>query len=435
LNANQGTKDAGHLWYQLFKSVMEKYGMKRSTVDHGFFVKQYDDDSFLYLSLATDDLLCSFKTYKHFDDLVQFLKKYFVLTINTGQVIKFLGIRFIQTDIGISMDQAEYVYDMLEVYFGPSVDKIKTASSPMRSDSELEKELFDSTPLSRQELLEHCITYKGSYRYWTGKLQFAACQTRFDIMFATQRCAEYNNSPSTLSFKLIVRILRYLAKDVLRPLMFPKESLQSSHRISYFITPESSLHLDISNLPTLFTDAELARDITTRKSYYCTIIVVMNVIVQMKVKKTIRIMQHTTDSEMNGAFVGVRHLKPIRQLLSFMGVPLGSPTPLHIDNAAVASVLNSDRMTPRCRHIDIPIALLQSEKDITYIIELVRTQLMLADMGTKPQNAIMLRRFKYWGLGARFLPPSGHIHFVLLQMQYYEQTFVIIQQSWSSPSS
>jgi hypothetical protein len=60
---------------------------------------------------------------------------------------------------------------------------------------------------------------------------------------------------------------------------------------------------------------------------------------------------------------------------------------------------------------------------------------MLADMGTKPQNAIMLRRFKYWGLGARFLPPSGHIHFVLLQMQYYEQTFVIIQQSWSSPSS
>jgi hypothetical protein len=70
------------------------------------------------------------------------------------------------------------------------------------------------------------------------------------------------------------------------------------------------MNLGVSNLPTLFTDAELGQGLTTRKLYYCTIIVtiivVMNVIIQMKVKKTIRIMQHTTDSEMIGSFVGVR---------------------------------------------------------------------------------------------------------------------------------
>jgi hypothetical protein len=204
--------------------------------------------------------------------------------------------------------------------------------------------------------------------------------------------------------------------------MYPKEPLNTSHRISYFITPESSMHLELSNLPTLFTDAELARDISTRKSYYCTIVVVMNVIVQMKVKKTIRIMQHTTDSEMNGAFVGVRHLKPLRQLYSFMGVPLGDPTTLHVDNAAVASIIDSDRMTPRCRHIDILIALLQSVKGVEFSVDLTKTQLMLADMGTKPQNSTALRRFKYWGLGAKFLPEETHPHYKLLQMQFYEQS-------------
>jgi hypothetical protein len=66
------------------------------------------------------------------------------------------------------------------------------------------------------------------------------------------------------------------------------------------------MNLGVSNLPTLFTDAELAQGLTTRKLYYCTIIVVMNVIIQVKVKKTIRIMQHTTESEMIGSFVGVR---------------------------------------------------------------------------------------------------------------------------------
>jgi hypothetical protein len=77
LNANQGTKDAGHLWYSLFKSVIEKYNLVRSTVDHGYFAKQYDDESFLYLSLATDDCLVAFKTYGHFKDFEKFLKNYF----------------------------------------------------------------------------------------------------------------------------------------------------------------------------------------------------------------------------------------------------------------------------------------------------------------------------------------------------------------------
>jgi hypothetical protein len=148
----------------------------------------------------------------------------------------------------------------------------------------------------------------------------------------------------------------------------------------------------------------------------------MNVIVQMKVKKTVCIMQHMTDSEMNGAFVGVRHLKPLRQLCSFMGVPLGDPTTLHVDNAAIASIIDSNQMTPRCCHIDIPIALLQSVKGIEFSVELTKTQMMLANMGTKLQNSPALRQFKYWGLGAKFLPEETHPHYKLLQMQFYEQS-------------
>jgi hypothetical protein len=132
--------------------------------------------------------------------------------------------------------------------------------------------------------------------------------------------------------------------------------------------------------------------------------------------------------------VGVRHLKPLRQLFAFMGFPLGSLTTLHVDNAAVAAIISSDRITPRCRHIDIPIALLQSEKDKDFIVDLTKTQLMLADMGTKPCKGPALHCFKYWGLGARFLPAPDHCHYNLLQMQYYEKSFVDIQKQWSLSS-
>jgi hypothetical protein len=51
---------------------------------------------------------------------------------------------------------------------------------------------------------------------------------------------------------------------------------------------------------------------------------------------------------------------------------------------------------------------------------------MLADLGTKPNKAPALHRFKYWALGARFYPSNDHEHYILLQMQYYEINFVDI---------
>jgi hypothetical protein len=150
----------------------------------------------------------------------------------------------------------------------------------------------------------------------------------------------------------------------------------------------------------------------------------------MKVNKTTPIMQHTTYAKMNGSFAGIHQLKPICQLFAFMGFRLPELTNLHVDNAAVATVIDSGCITPRCCHLDIPIALMQYEKDKDYIMKLVQTQLMLADMGTKLQKAPALRRFKYWGLGARFYPQPGHEHYVLLQMQFYESNFTIIAKAW-----
>jgi hypothetical protein len=178
--------------------------------------------------------------------------------------LKFLGLRIIQSDLGISIDQGEYIYDMLTTYFGENIDKIKTASTPMRSENDLERAFHDALPLTSAELQEYAIKHRGAYRFWIGKAMFAACLTRYDILYATQRLSEFNNQPTAIAYQEFVRILRYLAKDVIRPLMFPREPFTKSHSISYYVSPESSMNLEVSNLPTLFTDAELARDISTR---------------------------------------------------------------------------------------------------------------------------------------------------------------------------
>ena len=87
LNANQGTKDAGNQWYILLKMVLEEYSLVRSTTDHGLFVKKIDEKHYLYIVIATDDLLAAFHSYNVFHDVVTYLKRFFVLSIQTGGVI------------------------------------------------------------------------------------------------------------------------------------------------------------------------------------------------------------------------------------------------------------------------------------------------------------------------------------------------------------
>ena len=306
LNSCQGTKDASCLFYKLLRKALEGYGFIRSTVDHAYFVKPLEGNHHLYASVATDDILVSYPSYKFFEDLKTYMKQFFELSVQNGATLKFLGVRYIQSEQCITLDQAAYTCDMLEHYFGTDIDKIKTVRTPMRYDTDYEKELFAAIPLPPKEMKRFVIKYKGGYRFWIGKLMFLCTQTRFEIGFAVQRLSEYNCGPTKPAFESIVRILRYLAGDVLRPLVYPKKKFEASDRITWFATPTEQYDLNVDNTPTLFFDAEFAKDMSSRHSYFCNIVTVFNVIVLFKVKKTSTIMLHTTDSELKGGSSGVR---------------------------------------------------------------------------------------------------------------------------------
>ena len=361
-NSVQGTKDAGNNWNRLLASLFKDYKLFPSKVDHGFFWKNLDNKQMMFVSLATDDCLVSVPNYKYADDFIRFMKQYFKVSIQKGPILKFLGIRIVQTDHAVSLDQSEYVFEALRKYFGTDFDKIKTISTPMRYDNGYETEIFESTPLTPSELKEYALLYKGTYRYHTGTFGHASNITRWDIKYAVQRLAEYNNAPTDLAFKGIARLYRYLAGDPHRPLTFPRASFNGKSKLSYMVTPTDSVEFFIPNAPTNFNDAELARCLNTRTTYYCTMICVLGVIIQMKVKKSASVMTHTTDAEMRANFEGCRHLIPIRTLYNEMGCNIHTPSMLFCDNKAVVDIIESERMTPRCRHIDIPIAFLHYHK-------------------------------------------------------------------------
>ena len=172
----------------------------------------------------------------------------------------------------------------------------------MRYDNAYERELFEAQPLSKQELT--VLDYNGTYMHHTGTLGIAANITCWDIKYLVQRLAEFNNNPTSIAFKSIAQIYRYLAGDPHQPLVFPQNSLNGQSTLSYMVPPTTFAELMIPNAPTNFNDAELARCLKSRNTYYCTIICVLGVIIQMKVKKSATTMTHTTDSKMKANFEG-----------------------------------------------------------------------------------------------------------------------------------
>ena len=150
-------------------------------------------------------------------------------------------------------------------------------------------------------------------------------------------------------------------------------------------------------------------------------------------------MTHTTDSEMKAAFEGCCYLMPIQTLFQEMGCNVHDPILLFCDNKAVVDIIDRKRMTMRCRHIDIPIAFLHVNKGNIYRQQLIPTDQMIADLGTKPNSPAVHKRFKYWGTGVMFLPSKHHIHYEYLQLKYYEIAFCeilnMLRKQGSSQSS
>ena len=146
-------------------------------------------------------------------------------------------------------------------------------------------------------------------------------------------------------------------------------------------------------------------------------------------------MRHTMDSELTATYTGVNILIPVRKLFEFSGLPLATPSTAYTDNAAVHAIVDSERMTTRCRHMDIPIAFLHQEKDKTYQLQLCRTLNMLADMGTKPLIPQYTKLFKYWATGEVYLPKVGSEHYKLLHMEFYEKNFATIIKSLTTKES
>ncbi|RVX18783.1 Retrovirus-related Pol polyprotein from transposon TNT 1-94 [Vitis vinifera] len=163
-----GLKQSPRAWFSRFSSVVQEFGMLRSTADHSVFYHHNSLGQCIYLVVYVDDIVITGSDQDGIQKLKQHLFTHFQ-TKDLGKLKYFLGIEIAQSSSGVVLSQRKYALDILEE---TGMLDCKPVDTPMDPNVKL-------VPGQGEPLGD-----PGRYRRLVGKLNYLTI-TRPDISFLT----------------------------------------------------------------------------------------------------------------------------------------------------------------------------------------------------------------------------------------------------------
>ncbi|RVW82293.1 Retrovirus-related Pol polyprotein from transposon RE1 [Vitis vinifera] len=188
-----GLKQSPRAWFSRFSSVIQEFGMLRSTADHSVFYHHNSLGQCIYLVVYVDDIVITGSDQDGIQKLKQHLFTHFQ-TKDLGQLKYFLGIEIAQSSSGVVLSQRKYALDILEE---TGMLDCKPVDTPM--DSNVKLVPGQGEPLGDPR----------RYRRLVGKLNYLTI-TRPDISFPVSVVSQFLQSPCDSHWDAVIRILRYI---------------------------------------------------------------------------------------------------------------------------------------------------------------------------------------------------------------------------------
>ncbi|GAA5918472.1 hypothetical protein JCM5296_002729, partial [Sporobolomyces johnsonii] len=350
-----GLRQGGREWQRVFREALEKIGFRRSSADHGLYIRRRGGRIVLIPTHVDDGLMIGD------DDLEGVLGE---LNGEFGGRVKreenglFLGMRLKRADDGtITIDQRHYTTTILDKFHFLS---LSTVTTPVDSTSNVPAPADESERVDRP------------YRELLGALIYLSACTRPDISYAIGVASRFAACPAERHWKYLQRICRYL-------------------------NGTRSLGLRYTPSPTTFSpsflsawcDSDHAGDRDTRRSVSGFVFSIgddslSSTAISWLSRRQRSVAISSTEAEYMALSEAAREGVWLRSLLVDVGFPLPSPTLIRGDNSG--SLLLADHPTShsRTKHIAVHFHFTR-EKVEEGIVDLkwVPTGEMVADMLTK----------------------------------------------------
>lgn len=336
-----GLKQSSRCWNRKFDEVMKTIGLIKSKNDSCVY---YSEATLLILTIYVDDGLIFSQNESDARELLTLLELMFEM--RRIKVSKYLGLNIKIDDSSITINQSEYINDILE-RFNMSSSKPVENPSPMVYD-----------------LREDTVPENAPIREAIGSLMYLANTSRPDLSFAVNYVARNVNKPTLTLWKNIKRILRYL---------------QGTKDLSIVY------RADNQNLIS-FCDSDFAGDNDTRRSTTGYLVIFSGGPIIWKTQRQKHVTLSSTEAEYVALCSAAKEMSWLRRLAIELSIMKpDQPIVLRSDNTSALKIAQSEKVTQRTRHLGAqeayPRELIEKGE---LKIEYVRGTDQLADWLTKP---------------------------------------------------
>ena len=310
-----GLKQSPRAWFGRFSSLVQKFGMLRSTADHSVFYHHNSSGQCIYLVVYVDDIVITGSDQDGIQKLKQHLFTYFQ-TKDLGKLKYFLGIEIAQSSSGVVLSQRKYALDILEE---TGMLDCKPVDTPMDPNVKLvpgQEESFGDP---------------GRYRRLVGKLNYLTI-TRPDISFPVSVVSQFLQSPCDSHWDAVIRILRYIKSTPGQGVLY-----------------ENRGHIQVIG----YTDADWAGSPTDRRSTsgYC--VFIGGNLISWKSKKQHVVARSSVEAEYRAMALTTCELIWLRHLLQELRFGKDEQMKLICDNQAALHIASNPIFHERTKHIEV----------------------------------------------------------------------------------
>ncbi|GAA5875080.1 hypothetical protein JCM1840_001759 [Sporobolomyces johnsonii] len=349
-----GLRQGGREWQKVLRAALESVGFKRSSADHGLYVRReggrvaivptHVDDGMM---VGDDDL----------DDLLERLSTALQGKLKKVETDLFLGMRIRRKVNGlVEADQGHYTRAVLDRFF-PS--PLTPRTTPLDAD------YSKISPATEEE------RYNCRYRELLGALVYLSACTRPDIAFAFSFASRFAACPAEWHWRILVRVCRYLAG--------------TSHLGLRYTTPSSPFSAD---LLTAWSDADHAADKESRRSVSGFVFAVgddslRSTAISWMSRRQRSVAISSTEAEYMALSEAAREAIWLHSLLD-LGFPPTSPTTIRGDNSGSLLLSAHPTSHSRTKHIAVHYHFTRDKvEEGVLVLKWVSTEDMVADVFTK----------------------------------------------------
>ncbi|CAL1401782.1 unnamed protein product [Linum trigynum] len=201
-----GLKHASRMWYAKLTKTLLAHGFKQSNDDCSIFLSTVEN-SLVVIIVYVEDIVIGSICLKAVEAVKRMLKFVFKMK-DLGDLKYFLGLEINKVNGGIHVSQRKYCIELLRE---AGFEECKPAKTPSGVKQVLSAQ--DGEPF-------HDIS---KFKHLLGQLQYLNT-TRPDITYAVQQLYQYQDSPTTVHFKALQRVFRYLKNAPGQGLFYPSNS-------------------------------------------------------------------------------------------------------------------------------------------------------------------------------------------------------------------